>query len=150
MPPNCYFEVDDYESTWDFSRPFDFVHARALVGAMKDPLAIFSQALENLKPGGWFEVAEIAPMCYSDDDTIQNAPNSVEWCKVLDEASIKFGKRMNVTHLYKQWLIDVGFENVREDIYKVRPHPHGHTAVLSWSHLLLSSSRLAPGRRIPN
>lgn len=73
----------------------------------------------NLKPGGWFELVDIAARFYCDDDTIKMAPNALKLVDLVDEASIKFGKRMNIPHNYKQWMIDAGFKNVREDIYKV-------------------------------
>lgn len=57
---------------------------------------------------------------YSDDDTLNNAPNIVEWCRLLDEASLKFGKQLNVAAKYKQWMVDAGFKNVVEEVFKVR------------------------------
>lgn len=119
VPPNCYFEVDDYESDWDFSKPFDFIHGRALAGSVKDYPNLFRRIHNNLKPGGWVEMVEIPTEFYSDDDTIQNAPNLLEWAKLHNEASEKFGKNMNIAYSLKKWMIDAGFKNVKEDIYKV-------------------------------
>ncbi|RMJ29068.1 Methyltransferase [Aspergillus sp. HF37] len=123
VPPNCYFEIEDYESEWDFSQPFDFIHGRGLEGTMRSPQKFLDEVLKNLKPGGWFEFVDIAPVAYSDDDTIEEAPYMVKWAKLLDDASIEFGKRMNVAHLYKNWMESAGFKNVREDIYKVPLSP---------------------------
>lgn len=86
---------------------------------MKDPLSVFGQAFQNLKPGGWFEAVDTVPVAHADDDTLQNAPNTVEWCKLVDQASANFGKRMVIPHLYKQWMTDAGFQNVEEAVYKV-------------------------------
>jgi hypothetical protein len=55
----------------------------------------------------------------SDDDSIDNAPYVKRWQELCDEASIKFGKRLNVAHEQKQRLTDAGFTDVRDDIYKV-------------------------------
>jgi dGTP triphosphohydrolase len=55
----------------------------------------------------------------SDDDTINEAKWILEWQKLLDEASIKFGKRLNVAEMQKQYMIDAGFVDVQDDIYKV-------------------------------
>jgi hypothetical protein len=41
--------------------------------------------------------------------------------QLVDEASIKFGKRFNVAEFQKQYLIDAGFIDVHDDIYKVCP-----------------------------
>lgn len=86
---------------------------------MRDPPKLFDQALKNLTPGGWLEFVDIAPEFFADDDTINNAPSCVKWARLLDEASIKFGKRMSIPHLYKGWMEDSGYKNVKEDIYKV-------------------------------
>ena len=75
--------------------------------------------MDNLKPGGWVELVDIPIHFYSDDGTLENAPNIREWAKLQMEASVKFGKDMDITHHYKQWLTDVGFKNVKEDVYKV-------------------------------
>lgn len=119
MPPNCYFEVDDYESEWDFSRPFDFIHGRGLESTIKDNVEFFKRALRNLKSGGWVEIVLTGFEIFSDDDTVNNAPNFVEWGRVLREASNKFGKPINTAHQQKGWMEEAGFKDVREDVYKV-------------------------------
>lgn len=56
---------------------------------------------------------------YSDDNTIQNAPNLCEYARLLNEASSKFGKPLDIARHQKQFMIDAGFTNVREEVYKV-------------------------------
>ena len=34
-PPNVHFEVDDVEEPWTFSQPFDYIHCRYMVAAIK-------------------------------------------------------------------------------------------------------------------
>jgi len=119
VPPNCFSEVDDYESAWEFSKPFDFIHGRSLSGSVKDFPMLFQRVKNNLKPGGWVELVDIPINFFSDDATEENAPNIMEWVRLQIEATVKFGKEMDITHKYKQWLIDAGFTNVQEDIYKV-------------------------------
>ncbi|EEP75341.1 conserved hypothetical protein [Uncinocarpus reesii 1704] len=119
LPPNCKFEIDDFESPWNFTQPFDFVHVRNIEGSVKDYPRLFKQALANLEPGGWFEVADSTVGLFGDDDTIEKATSLSEWRDRLIEASGKFGKPMGVSHNYKQWMIDAGFENVTEELYKV-------------------------------
>jgi hypothetical protein len=55
----------------------------------------------------------------SDDDTINDAKWVVEWLQLLNEASVKFGKKLNVAKMQKQYMIDAGFVDVHDDIYKV-------------------------------
>lgn len=75
--------------------------------------------MKNLNPGGWLELVDMTPEAFSDDGTLKNAPNMAEWSRLTDEASVKFGKRLNIPHLYKNWMQDAGFKNIREDVYKV-------------------------------
>lgn len=117
--PNCHFEVDDFESDWSFKTPFDFIHARTLAGSVRDFPRLYRRMIENLNTGGWAEVVDFTVEAFSDDGTLNNAPNVVKWIKLLDEASSKFGKRLNIASTHKQGLIDAGFKNVKEDIYKV-------------------------------
>jgi uncharacterized UPF0146 family protein len=72
-----------------------------------------------LKPGGWVEIQEYEVQIKSDDDTINDAKWIVEWQKLLNEASVKFGKKLNVAEMQKQYMIDAGFVDVHDDIYKV-------------------------------
>ncbi|RMJ29043.1 Methyltransferase [Aspergillus sp. HF37] len=123
VPPNCYFEVDDYESEWDFSRSFDLVHGRGMLGTLRNPQEFFQQALKNLKPGGWMELVDTTPEAFSDDDTIRSAPHIVDWARLSNEASIEFGKQLNIPHLYKGWMEEAGFKNVREEVYKCPLNP---------------------------
>jgi len=51
----------------------------------------------------------------------------VNWLFTIDQASGKFEKKMDVADRQKQLMIDAGFMDVQDDIYKVRaPAPH-HT-----------------------
>lgn len=109
----------DFESGWDFSEPFDFIHGRNLVGSVRDHPALFKRIFNNMNPSGWVEMADFAGYLYSDDDTIQNAPNIREWAKLQNEAAGKFGKRLDVAPNLKQWMIDAGFQDVTEEVYKV-------------------------------
>lgn len=118
VPPNCKFEIDDFEMDWTFSFPFDFIHARNIEGSVRNHHKLFGQAFDNLREGGWFEVADATVGVFCDDETISRAPNLLEWRDRLIEASSIFNKPMGVAKNYKQWLIDAGFVNVRERILK--------------------------------
>jgi hypothetical protein len=119
VPPNCFFEVDDYESEWEFSKPFDFIHARVLAGSVRDFPGLYGRIMKNLKPSGYVEVVEIAMEPFADDQSLDKAPNTTEWSRLHNQACEKFGKSMNIAHRHKQWMIDAGFINVKEEIIKV-------------------------------
>ena len=86
---------------------------------MKDWEALFKRIHNNLNPGGWVELADFPTEFFSDDDTLKDAPNVMEWVRLQNETAVTFGKLMNVAHLYKQWMIDAGFKDVKEEIVKV-------------------------------
>ncbi|RJE21094.1 Methyltransferase [Aspergillus sclerotialis] len=119
VAPNCFFEVSDYESEWDFSKPFDFIHARCLGGAVKDFPRLIQRAKDHLHTDGWLEFADFAGEVFSDDGGLERAPYTMEIYKLVDEASVKFGKKQNAAPYYKQWLIEAGFKNVKEEVYKL-------------------------------
>jgi SAM-dependent methyltransferase len=123
IPPNCRFEVDDFEQPWSYSQPFDYIHGRELEGSIRDHDRLFRQALENLKPGGWFEIASIEVNSYSDDDTHLKAQGMLDGVKGLHEASKKFGKAMDTVHTWADRIEKAGFVNVHEDIYKLPQSP---------------------------
>ncbi|KEF53334.1 uncharacterized protein A1O9_10782 [Exophiala aquamarina CBS 119918] len=121
VPPNCRFYVDDIESEWTYSpgEHFDFIHGRALCGSIADWHRLFTQSLANLKPGGWIEMQEFFCKVYSIDDNIDNAPYLKEWEEQINEASRRFGKELAKANVLKRYMEDVGFVDVREEIYKV-------------------------------
>ena len=55
VPPNVYFEVDDMEEPWTYSQKFDFIHAKWLVGSVRDFPKLMRETYDNLNPGGWCE-----------------------------------------------------------------------------------------------
>ncbi|RDW81498.1 class I SAM-dependent methyltransferase [Aspergillus mulundensis] len=119
VAPNCRFEIDDFELDWNFSHPFDYIHMRGIEGSVRDFPRLFKQAHDNLSPGGWFEICDFTVGIFSDDDSAEKATNLQQWRDLLVEASQKFGKEFSVAQNYQQWMIDAGFDDVREEIYKV-------------------------------
>ncbi|KAJ5818158.1 hypothetical protein N7474_003749 [Penicillium riverlandense] len=123
IPPNLRFLVDDAESQWLFSatRPFDFIHARDLGGAIADWPRLLRQAREHLRPGGWVELQEFEVTLKCDDESMRLAPTLCEFLGRLHQASEAFHRPMNIAEGHRQRLIEAGFEEVRDEIYKVRP-----------------------------
>jgi len=122
VSPNCKFYVDDVESEWLY-RPeeaFDFIHARGMGGSIANWDALYRQAYTHLKPGGWIEMQEYEAWIWSDDDPLlAKCPYVAQWQQLCDEASMKFGRRLNVATEQKQNLIKAGFVDVQDDVYKV-------------------------------
>ena len=123
VPANCQFQVDDYEDewTWQDGEKFDYIHGRALSGTSSDWSRFYQRVRQHLKPGGWVEMQEYDAWIFSDDDSCERAPWTMEWVEKLDGASRKFGKQINVAKYQKQWMIDAGFEDVKEQIHRVSP-----------------------------
>jgi SAM-dependent methyltransferase len=121
VPPNCKFYVNDMESQWDYTpqEHFDYIHGRGLCGSVANWPKLFSQAYENLKPGGWFETQEFEINVYSDDGTLELVEHLTGWLEELNEASVQFGKPLRIANLLKGWMEDVGFVDVEERIVKV-------------------------------
>jgi SAM-dependent methyltransferase len=125
VPPNCQFYVDDFESEWTFGpdEAFDFIHGRAIGGSVSNFGLLYSRIYDNLKPGGWAEFQEYEASIYSEknqDDAEQaKSPNVDKWVTLCTEASVKFGKSLDVVSEQKQHLIDAGFHDIHDDVYKV-------------------------------
>ncbi|OOO07791.1 hypothetical protein OAory_01042910 [Aspergillus oryzae] len=123
IPPNLRFEVDDFEAPWSYSQPFDYIHGRELEGFIRDHDRLFRQALANLKPGGWFEIASIEVNCFSDDDTHLKATSMMEGVKNMHISAKKFGKDFDTVKNWRSQMENAGFVNVREDVYKLPQSP---------------------------
>jgi SAM-dependent methyltransferase len=121
VPPNCRFHVDDYEDEWTYreDEKFDYIHGRALSGTSANWGRFYEQVKNNLKPGGVVEMQEYDAWIFSDDDSCDRAPWTMEWVEKLDGASKVFGKQINVAKYHRQWMIDAGLEDVKELAYRV-------------------------------
>ncbi|KAH7471942.1 hypothetical protein FOMA001_g13502 [Fusarium oxysporum f. sp. matthiolae] len=118
-PPNCTFEVDDFEAEWLYSKPFDFIHSRELEGCISDEDALFRRAFQHLKPGGYIEFQAAYPRWLSDDGTAEKAENAQSWLKTLIDGSAKFGKSLEGAIGWKEKLEKAGFVDVKQEIFKI-------------------------------
>ncbi|KAJ6172300.1 hypothetical protein N7470_001367 [Penicillium chermesinum] len=119
--PHLRFLVDDAESPWLFNahRPFDFIHARDLGGAIADWPHLLQQAFTHLRGGGWIELQEFEVTLKSDDESLRRAPVLCEFLGRLHQASEEFHRPMNIAEGHRQRLIEAGFEEVRDEVFKV-------------------------------
>ena len=111
--------MDDFEAPWSYSQPFDYIHGRELEGFIRDHNRLFEQALENLKPGGWMEIASIEVNCFSDDGTHLKAESMMHGVKHMHLSAKMFGKDFDTVKNWRSQMENAGFVNVREDVYKV-------------------------------
>ena len=119
VPPNLQFEIDDCEEEWLFSHPLDFIHLRSLGGSIGDWPTLLKRAYDNLVPGGWIEVTDFETWCATDDGSLPKDSALEEYQENLVAASLKFGKMMLIAPQFKRLVIEAGFEDVTEDVYKV-------------------------------
>jgi cyclopropane fatty-acyl-phospholipid synthase-like methyltransferase len=89
VPSNCKFYVEDAECEWMYpvNEHFDFIHGRGLCGGIADFPKFYSEAFQNMRPGGWIEMQEYEGALRSDDNTISDAPWINQWTELIDVAS---------------------------------------------------------------
>lgn len=119
IPPNCTFEVDDFEQEWLYHRKFDYIHAREVAGCISDADQLISRAFEHLVPGGYLEIQTVYPRFVSDDGTDAKALNAHLWIKSICEGAAKFGKPLDLTLEWLGKLKAAGFVDVQQEIRKV-------------------------------
>ncbi|KAK4156098.1 S-adenosyl-L-methionine-dependent methyltransferase [Chaetomidium leptoderma] len=118
VPPNCSFEVDDLEKEWTWSKRFDLITSRMMNGSFADPAAIVEKVYNQLEPGGYFEVHDMAASVGCDDDTLPEDSDLVTFTRVLREAMEAAGRPMTAAEKWKSWMEEAGFESVVETTYK--------------------------------
>ncbi|KFY93219.1 hypothetical protein V500_03832 [Pseudogymnoascus sp. VKM F-4518 (FW-2643)] len=120
VAPNLRFEINDAcDPDWGYSKnSFDFVHVRAMYGSVADWPAFYQQALDNLVPGGWYQQIEMSVVLKSDDGSVKEGSIFDQWGKVSLEAGDKFGKDLRIHEQIKDYIIDAGFVDVVETVYK--------------------------------
>ena len=120
VPPNCHFEILDVESDWEFRKnSFDLIHAREFLFAIRDWPALIAQAYDHLRPGGYFELSVTVAEINSDDGTI---PPDSQYAK-LGTYFFKIHEAMGLdgyaSNHWKQQLLDRGFDDVHEQVFKI-------------------------------
>lgn len=117
VPPNLKFEIDDFNQTWTFAKKFDFIHARALMGASTNFAAVVQQAFDHLTPDGYLEMTDVQMPFLSDDGTMEGTALET-WSNRQVESCAKLGIDTRSPSKYKQMMIDAGFEDVQERTFK--------------------------------
>ncbi|KAH8684140.1 S-adenosyl-L-methionine-dependent methyltransferase [Ilyonectria robusta] len=118
VPANLSFQVDDLEDEWTFSYKFDMVFARMMTGSVGDWPKFFNQSFVGLNPGGWIECQDICFPLKCDDGTVKDDSYIKQWSDLMIKSTTIFGRTGESASMYKQQMIDAGFVNVTEVIYK--------------------------------
>ncbi|WZH50332.1 uncharacterized protein QYS62_011576 [Fusarium acuminatum] len=118
-PPNCTFEVDDYEDEWLYRKEFDFIHARELEACVGEEDLMLQRAFRHTRSNGYVELQGVDARFESDDGTLDKAPNAKLWMKHLIEACAKFGKPVDCADKWKDRLIKAGFVDVQQEVRKL-------------------------------
>jgi len=113
VPPNCQFEVDDFDDDWNYSKTFDLIHGRAMVTCFKEPLRVIQSAFNALSPGGYLELQDMVIPFRCIDDSLKGTKIE-EWQNKTMEASVKMGMSWKVSQFYSQYFEEAGFVDVVE------------------------------------
>ncbi|EME42685.1 hypothetical protein DOTSEDRAFT_175929 [Dothistroma septosporum NZE10] len=114
VPPNLFFEVDDYNMDWLDEEKFDLIHARELLGTTPDWPKLYQRAFRALKPGGWLEQHEPSLFFLSDVVKFEKDHPFPQWGQLMVEAGEKAGLRFDIGAEMKGWMEQAGFVNVTE------------------------------------
>lgn len=117
VPPNCHFYVDDATADWTFDHPFDFVHGRMLVVALKNWPQFFAQAFAALKPGGWVEVQDLNFPMRCDDGSASPDCAGLQWSHNMIDGAKSLGVNMRATDDFPRQMAEAGFVNVQAERY---------------------------------
>ncbi|KAF2471728.1 S-adenosyl-L-methionine-dependent methyltransferase [Lindgomyces ingoldianus] len=119
VPPNVRFEVDDFESQWAFSTPFDLVFLRTLCFSVADWPKLVEQVYSNVRPGGWVEFQDLDLQYYSEDGSFNESSATAQWLKILLDSSRNAGRDPCPGPKIEGWVRQAGFQNVVHQKYKL-------------------------------
>lgn len=148
VPPNCEFLIDDCEEDWIYHNPFDYIHTRAMVAAVKDWSRFFTQAYTNLKPGGYLECQELTfPIRCMDPGVTSENSAIMRWCDLFIEAANKIGLNAQAPRTFTPLLRDAGFVdiNVRNHKWPVGKWAKGEKMKLLGRFVLEDVHDFLPG-----
>lgn len=124
LPPNCEFRICDVEQEWSCPlESYDFIHGRELHLSIRDWPALLTRSFDHLTPGGWLEFGQTLPLITSDDDTVPKDGSH----QYIGDLYFELAEAMEVDgrapEKWKQWMIEAGFEDVREKRWKIPRNP---------------------------
>lgn len=119
VPSNVHFIIDDAEHP-DWAVPFnhyDYIHARAMLGAFASMPAVIAHAFAHTRPGGYMESQEILAVPRCADGSMPAAWPFLVWSELLAATSAQAGRELDVAGHIKGWYEDAGFVDVQERVF---------------------------------
>ncbi|KAI9879766.1 MAG: hypothetical protein M1830_007208 [Pleopsidium flavum] len=101
-------------NTVSFNKPM----STAPIFAAGRPQLIIDSSESCLKPGGWFEMQELAFPVQCDDNSLPKDSALLEWSTLMLDATTRIGQALNNPNNYEQWMKDAGFTNVQTVLYR--------------------------------
>ncbi|KAK4222599.1 methyltransferase domain-containing protein [Podospora fimiseda] len=117
VPPNVFFQIDDFEEDWTYSQKFDYIHSRMNNSSVVDWKRYIKQAYDNLVPGGYLELQEFN-LPLSDDNTLTPDTALYKAMDLLGQAATIANHAFIDLGELRKILIETGFEDVVEIKYK--------------------------------
>ena len=87
-----------------------------LLSCFKDPRSVFQKAYNALTPDGYLELQDLCfpPQFWGEPRTESTL---YKWGNITSEASVKIGRPWTNVPKFKEWLEEIGFEDVVERKY---------------------------------
>lgn len=85
-----------------------------MLGCFEDLPRIIQVAFDNLEPGGYLELQDMALPAQSDDKTLHPDSYLAEWCRLCFEAGLNLKRPIFPVTEYKNYLAAAGFEDIVE------------------------------------
>ena len=116
VPPNVFFQMDDAQEIWTYTRPFDFIHIRGLKGAFSQWSSVYSESFRHLRPGGTLEVVDLG---MPEVSAHLASPNLDRFNRACLSAADKAGCSLGLDHLQRESVEAAGLNVLRSTILKV-------------------------------
>ena len=115
-PPNVFFELDDAQTEWTYSEPFDFIHMRAMSGAFSDWSTIFEEVSKHLRLGGYFEIVDHGMITLTEE-----LPSSSVriFNAAIEAGSEKAGRPIGLEHLKMPLIENSGLRIVKNRLFQI-------------------------------
>jgi trans-aconitate methyltransferase len=148
-PPNCEFQIDDFNQDWTWpDDSFDLIHGRLLLASVSDYPQFFQQGFAAVKPGGFLEMHDIDPGFYADDDSLPENSAAAEWGVLFKQGCTKAGRPILPLDDYRKLMEDAGFVNIREVRLKRPQNPWPRDKALKRIAMVIQVILLNPSCRL--
>ncbi|KAI9823873.1 MAG: hypothetical protein M1832_002190 [Thelocarpon impressellum] len=137
VPPNVRFEIDDVESEWTYSTPFEYIHCRYMTTAIADWPLLMKRCFEHTAPGGWVEFQDYDLSYYSEDGSLKADAAIMQWISLCSKAGSERGRDGSPGPKLEGWVRDAGFTEIHHEKLKlpVGKWPKDEKAAGAWNLL---------------